>query len=226
MLADGELGPLSPVPTELHLSPGEQLRTLRTRLAVTTREVSEYSRVIAQEHDNEEFYTSHAWLTQLENKDSIPSIYKLFSLSVIYRTKFTDLLAIFGIDLSASARHQMALPLQSTHLTTLEVPDPQQLIRFPMRFEKGFNLDQTSLISRMVEVWGEVPVALIQKLDVRRCHYGYIGLDDYTMYPFFGRALLCRLTVTRPGRRPPTGRRSSIGRFTLWNSEMVMLGVV
>src|SRR5215469_14452259 len=122
MLADGELGPLSPVPTELHLSPGEQLRTLRTRLAVTTREVSEYSRVIAQEHDNEEFYTSHAWLTQLENKDSIPSIYKLFSLSVIYRTKFTDLLATFGIDLNASARYQTALSRVRTS-PTLEVPD-------------------------------------------------------------------------------------------------------
>lgn len=168
---------------DITLCPGEQLRGLRTRLAVTTREVEEYSRVIAQAHNNEEFYISNAWLTQLENRDSIPSIYKLFSLSVIYRTKFTDLLAIFGVDLSTSARHQMALPLQSTHLTTLEVPDPQKLIRFPIRFDKGFNLDQTSLISRMVEVWGEVPVALIQKLDVRHCQYGYIGLDDYTMYP-------------------------------------------
>src|SRR5262249_31363289 len=123
--------------------------------AVTTREVSEYSRVIAQEHDNEEFYTSHAWLTQLENKDSIPSIYKLFSLSVIYRTKFTDLLATFGIDLNASARYQTALSRVRTS-PTLEVPDPQKLIRFPVRFDKGFNLDQTSLISRMVEVCGEV----------------------------------------------------------------------
>jgi transcriptional regulator with XRE-family HTH domain len=169
--------------TGLPLRPGEQLRGLRTRLGVTTREVEEYSRVIAGDHSNEEFYISNAWLTQLENKESIPSIYKLFSLSVIYRTKFTDLLAIFGVDLNASARYQMALPLQSTHLATLEVPDPQKRIRFPVRFDKGFNLDQTSLISRMVEVWGEVPVALIQKLDVRHCQYGYIGLDDYTMYP-------------------------------------------
>lgn len=35
----------------------------------------------------------------------------------------------------------------------------------------------------MVEIWGEVPIALIQKLDVRHCQYGYIGLGDYTMYP-------------------------------------------
>jgi transcriptional regulator with XRE-family HTH domain len=169
--------------SESPLRAGEHLRELRTRLGITTREVEEYSRVIAEEHGNEEFYISNAWLTQLENKISIPSIYKLFSLSVVYRTRFVDLLAIFGVDLSAAARYQTALPLQSTHLAQLEVLEPERRIRFPVRFDRGFNLDGTSLVSRMVEIWGEVPVALIQRLDIRHCQYGYIGLDDYTMYP-------------------------------------------
>ena len=168
---------------ELPLRAGEQLRELRARLGVTTREVEECSKAIAEDHNNEEFYISNAWLTQLENKSSVPSIYKLFSLSVIYRTKFTDLLEMFGIDLNASARYQLTLPLQGTHLATLESPDPEKSVTFPVRFDPGFSMELTSLISRMVEVWGEVPVALIQKLDIRHCQYGYIGLEDYTMYP-------------------------------------------
>jgi hypothetical protein len=44
-------------------------------------------------------------------------------------------------------------------------------------------VEATSLISRMVEVWGEVPIALIQKLDVRNCQYGFIGMHDRTMDP-------------------------------------------
>jgi transcriptional regulator with XRE-family HTH domain len=76
---------------------GNQLRELRSRLGVTTREVEELSKKIAVESENEEFYISNAWLTQIENRNSVPSIYKLFSLSVIYRTKFTDLLAAFGV---------------------------------------------------------------------------------------------------------------------------------
>jgi transcriptional regulator with XRE-family HTH domain len=162
---------------------GEQIRELRNRLGVTTREVEEFSRTIAEDRQNEEFYISNAWLTQLENKNSIPSIYKLYSLSVIYRTKFSDLLVIFGIDLNATSRYQLALPLEHTHLTAFESPDPAQPVTFPVRFDKSFNLETTSLISRMVEVWGEVPVALIQKLDVRHCQYGYIGTQDYTMHP-------------------------------------------
>lgn len=165
------------------LRAGDQLRELRTRRGITTREVEEYSRLIADDHHNEEFYISNAWLTQLENRNSIPSIYKLFSLSVVYGTKFADLLEIFGVDLNASAHYQTALPLENTRLVAFETPDPEKPIMFPVRFDRGFDPAQTGLISRMVEVWGEVPVALIQKLDVRHCQYGYIGLDDYTMYP-------------------------------------------
>ena len=165
------------------MRPGEQLRELRNRLGVTTREVEEFSRTIAEDRQNEEFYISNAWLTQLENKNSIPSIYKLYSLSVIYRTKFNDLLAVFGIDLNATSRYQLSLPLQHTHLAAFESTDPGKSITFPVRFDKSFNLETTSLISRMVELWGDIPVALIQKLDLRHCQYGYIGTHDYTMYP-------------------------------------------
>jgi transcriptional regulator with XRE-family HTH domain len=162
---------------------GEQLKELRNRLGITTREVEEFSRKIADECQNDAFYISNAWLTQLENRNSVPSIYKLFSLSVIYRMKFNDLLAIFGVDLAASSRYQLALPLQQTHLTSLEPPDPDKAITFPVRFDKSFSLEKTSLLSRMVEIWGEVPIALIQRLDVRNCQYGYIGMQDMTMYP-------------------------------------------
>lgn len=165
------------------MRPGEQLRELRNRLGVTTREVEEFSRTIAEDRENEEFYISNAWLTQLENKNSIPSIYKLYSLSVIYRARFSDLLKVFGIDLNDTSRYQLALPLENTHLVAFEQPEPDQPITFPVRFDKGFSLESTALISRMVEVWGEVPVALLQKLDVRHCQYGYVGTDDYTMYP-------------------------------------------
>lgn len=165
------------------MRPGEQLRDLRNRLGITTREVEEFSRTIAEDRQNEEFYISNPWLTQLENKNSVPSIYKLYSLSVIYRTKFNDLLMVFGIDLSATSRYQLALPLQNTHLASFEPPNPEKSITFPIRFDKSFNLETTNLIARMVEVWGEVPIALIQKLDLRHCQYGYIGMQDHTMYP-------------------------------------------
>jgi transcriptional regulator with XRE-family HTH domain len=165
------------------MRPGDYLRELRNRLGVTTRAVEELSRKIALDRNNSEFYISNAWLTQLENKDSVPSIYKLFSLAVIYRTKIADLFSIFDIDLGEVARYQMEMPLQNTHLAGMEAPDPDKVITFPVRFDRGFSLEKTNLLSRMVEIWGEVPISLIQRLDVRHCQYGYVGLDDYSMSP-------------------------------------------
>ncbi|MGC1383406.1 MAG: helix-turn-helix transcriptional regulator [Candidatus Acidiferrales bacterium] len=167
----------------LQMRPGDHLRELRNRLGVTTRAVEELSRKIALDRGNDEFYISNAWLTQLENTNSVPSIHKLFSLSVIYRSKITDLLGFFDIDLNDSLRYQMDMPLQHTHIAKFESPDPDKVITFPVRFDRGFSLEKTNLISRMVEIWGEVPVSLIQRLDVRHCQYGYVGLDDYSMSP-------------------------------------------
>ncbi len=162
---------------------GEQLKEIRSRLGVTTREVEEHSRRIADAEGNMEFYISNAWLTQIENKESIPSIYKLFSLSIIYRAKLDDLLLLFGVDLEKISKYQLSTPLPQTHLTNLKVYDESRSVTFPVRFDRGFSPEKTNLLSRMVEIWGEVPIALIRHLDIRRGQYGYIGLQDYTLYP-------------------------------------------
>lgn len=55
--------------------PGEQLKEIRNRLGVTTREVEDLSRKLARDSANEEFCISNAWLTQVENGNSVPNIY-------------------------------------------------------------------------------------------------------------------------------------------------------
>jgi transcriptional regulator with XRE-family HTH domain len=162
---------------------GEQLKELRNRLGITTREVEEHSRKISESEDNEEFYVSNAWLTQIENKVSIPSIYKLFSLSIIYRIKYTDLLMLYGVDLADISKYQASTQLPNTHMVDMEVYDQDRSVSFPVRFDPGFRPEKTNLLSRMVEIWGEVPIPLIQQLDFRKTSYGYIGLEDYTLSP-------------------------------------------
>src|ERR1700756_698826 len=163
--------------------PNEVLKDLRQRLGITTRDVAETSQKIAETQGNPEFQISNAWLTQIENSSSVPSIFKLYSLSAIYRLKFTDLLCLYGLDLEKLNLHQITSPLPHTHLTTLEVYDADRTVSFPVRFDRSFDVDNTSLLARMVELWGEVPIALIQHLDIRHSQYGYIGLQDFTLYP-------------------------------------------
>ena len=137
--------------------PHEQLKDIRDRLGITTRDVAELSHKIAEAEGNPEYQISNAWLTQVENSDSVPSIFKLYSLSSIYRIKFTDLLRIYGVDLQNLNRHQLAAPLPHTHLTSLEVYDSERTVSFPVRFDRSFDIDNTSLVARIVELCGRGP---------------------------------------------------------------------
>lgn len=165
------------------MRPGEHLRDLRNKLGITTRDVEEYSRKLAEIERNGCFAISNAYLTKIENTASTPSLHKLFTLSVIYQTSYTELLALFGVRLGDTSRRQFSMRLEKTHLTNMDAPDAKQRVAFPIRFDPGFCIERSNLLSRMVEVWGEVPIPVIQSLDVRHSLYGYIGLKDLMLYP-------------------------------------------
>jgi len=161
---------------------GERLKLLRSRLGLTTREVAELSRKISVAEANEEFSLSHARLIQIENDESTPSIYKLFTLSAIYGRPLTDLVSYY-LDLERITNYQFTIEIAKTRLASFDVPDEAKPISFPVRFDPGFKVEKTNFLSRMVEVWGEVPVGLLRSLNLRKQRYGFIGLEDYTMYP-------------------------------------------
>ncbi len=163
------------------LRPGDHLRRYRSRLGMTTRQVEEISKAISVSEGNDEFFISHARIVQVENDESTPSIYKLFSLSAIYGVKLTDLLGMY-LDFVKLAQYQIS----GEHLTTrpLGLEEPVSVhMSFPIRFDPGFGADRTSFLTRLVEVWGEVPTAALQQLRLRNMRYGFIGLEDYTLYP-------------------------------------------
>lgn len=188
--------------------PSEQLKALRTRLGITTRDVAELSQKLADTEGNPEYAISNAWLTQVENSDSVPSIFKLYALSVIFRTKFNDLLMLFGVDLQKLNQHQSELQLPNTHLVQMEVHDSERPVSFPIRFDRSFDIDNTNLLNRMVETWGEVPISLIQSLDLRHSLYGYVGLQDFTLHP-----------LLRPGSFVQIDQRVKKIRPARWRTE-------
>ena len=54
---------------------------------------AELSQQIAQEKgDNQDYYISHGWLTEVENGKFTPSIYKLYSLSLIYKCNYLKIM--------------------------------------------------------------------------------------------------------------------------------------
>jgi transcriptional regulator with XRE-family HTH domain len=164
-------------------SAGLKLKQIRERLKLTLRAVEEYSTEIAEAERNSEFNVSIARLNQIENDGSLPSVFKLYSLSVVYHMNLEQVLALYQIDLGKMEEHRRRIPLSRTHLFSASADNREKIMRFPIRFDPGFRPEKTAFISRLIENWGEIPLGLLATLDFKKFRYGYIGLDDHTMGP-------------------------------------------
>ena len=188
---------------------GKRLRAERLRARLSTRAVQKLSQQIAREKDdNQDYYISHGWLTEVENGKFTPSIYKLYSLSLIYKCSYLEIMGFFGINVLDAAREQRLVSLPHTHLIESNLELPGQTIMLPLELRKNAELAKTNLVSRMFETWGKIPVALLQQLDLRRCLCGYIGLEDYTLY-----------LLIRPGSFVEIDERQHKVKVGSWQNE-------
>jgi transcriptional regulator with XRE-family HTH domain len=161
---------------------GQKLRALRVRLGLSTRDVQHKSAQIAEEKRNQEYYLSHGWLTDIEKGKFTPSIFKLYSLSAIYHRTFSEVASYFGLHIADLRRDSAGIGVPKTHLLEGGQTETDN-ISVPVEFKPDFRFEKTNLLARVVEKWDEVPVGLLQHLDLRKSMYGYIGLEDFTLYP-------------------------------------------
>jgi transcriptional regulator with XRE-family HTH domain len=176
---------------------GEKLKELRVRLGLTTRDVEDRSRQIADDKHNREFYVSHAWLTDIENGEFTPSVFKLFTLSAIYGCKVPEMLSFFGVPIGDLSRYHTSLRIPRTHLIDSGGDVETEKVSVPVRLKPEFQLEKTSLLARVVEKWDQVPVGFLQHLDLRKSVYGYIGLEDYTLYPLIRPGSLVQIDTSQ-----------------------------
>jgi transcriptional regulator with XRE-family HTH domain len=164
-----------------NLAAGSSLRTVRERLGLTMREVESASARIADRHGNDEFSVSPSRLSDIETKGLVPSIFRIYSLAIIYHYDVREVLSWYGIDISLSAADlNLNLPPRS-HVT--ETLQGASAIEIPTRLDPAFDPRRSASLSRMVEQWGSVPLAYLAKFSGEKYTYGYIGSEDFTMYP-------------------------------------------
>jgi len=163
------------------LSAGRRLRELREQIGLTLRDVEIASTALAESRGVEEFITNPSRLSDIETKGVIPSIYRLYALSVIYRADFTELLKLYGVDLNTTAADLAVCSPSKTH--RLEITASRGTTQIPTRLDPGFDLNRSFDLGRMIESWGPVPMQFLQELAKKKYAYAYIGMQDLTMYP-------------------------------------------
>ncbi len=195
-------------PNKPNLSAGQRFKAARERVGLSTRDVQRKSEQIAHEKRNQEYYLSHAWLTDIEQGKFMPGLFKLYSLSAIYDKSFSEIASYFGLRIADLSRDRAGIGVPRTHLVNTENDGEVQSVPLPVEFKPEFRFETTNLLARVVEKWDEVPIGLLQHLDLRKSVYGYIGLEDTTLYP-----------LIRPGslvQIDPSQRKISSGK---WRTE-------
>ena len=160
---------------------GQQLRLLREKLGLTMRDVEVASAAIAAKRGNDDFSLTLSRLSDIETKGIIPSIYRLYTLAVIYRCDFGDLLSWYGIELGDIASDLKVVSPPRSHKA--ESLSAKGQVRIPVRMDPGFDVRRTANLGRMVEQWGLVPLSYLEQFAQTAFTYGYIGTEDFTMYP-------------------------------------------
>ena len=163
------------------MAAGQRLRILREQKDLTIREVELASQRLATKYDNEEFFIPVARLSDIERKGIVPSIYKLYSLAAIYRVSFNELVAQYGVDPDKAGFESEVAQRPKTHVLPSKLG--LRAVEVPVKMDPAFKLAKTSNLGRLIEKWGAFPFTFLEQLADSDFTYGYIGLEDFTMYP-------------------------------------------
>lgn len=134
---------------------GKRLRAERERLRLTLRDVENLSRTIAKDRQNSDFYIAHASLADIEKGKLAPTIFKLYSLSVIYGLDYDRLAILSGVPVPEAQKDHTALALPRTYLVGPPPLRPESERPAGIELREKLRAERTNLVSRMLEAWEE-----------------------------------------------------------------------
>jgi transcriptional regulator with XRE-family HTH domain len=180
---------------------GQKLKLARERLGLKFREVEEASLRIAARYANDEYVIALSRLADIENKGTLPSLYRLYSLCAIYRLDISEVFSWYGIGVDALAADSALVEHEKTGLVGFR-PD-EGMAQVPMSLDPGLDISKTVFLSRVIQRWGTVPLMLLNHIDLKQYRYGLIGTEDWSMFPIIPPASL--VVIDDSKRRIVTG---------------------
>jgi len=158
------------------LPPGLRLRQNRERLGLTYRDVESASFELAAKRGRPDFILHISRLADIENRNVVPSLHKLYSLAVIYHLDPLEITSWYDAPLQQAFNDGTAFPPPRTHLSNSLPPAPSSFT-----FCDNFDTLTTGLLNRLPPAIG--PATGLEPHANGAYRYGYIGLSDRRMVP-------------------------------------------
>jgi len=190
---------------------GQKLRRVREHLQLRYRDVAQASEEIAVRRGNHQFAIRLSRLADIENKQIVPSIYRVYSLCAIYRLDFVTVLRWYHIDLTQLVEDAFAVGLSQTHPVTFDY-GPDALIdyakdisiSFPTTLAENVDFQHTGYLTRQIRQWGKLPLAALAGFDLQKRKYGFVGTSDWSMYPVLVPGTFFEIDESRRRLEPDT----------------------
>lgn len=158
---------------------GARLRRIRMRLGLSLREVERRSLEIVAAHENSEFNISRAWLTDIEMGRFVPGSFKVVSLSEIYGLTIAHIHKFYGIQHGDIFGEWPVFRPPKTQLLT----SPDESSRNKDSSEAKQQTEEENLVTRLFDIWGDVPAPMMRRLALGKSLFGCIGAADWTLWP-------------------------------------------
>lgn len=167
--------------------PGQKLRRVRERLNLRVRDVEQASLKIADKYRNDEFTVLINRISDIENKNLVPTIFKLYSLCAIYRLDLPEVLEWYGISLGGLPADGTLVDVPQTHpvssITSARNGRDSTELLIPLALDPGLDPRKTTYLARMIQRWGKLPLFYLESLGLKDQRYALIGTEDWFMYP-------------------------------------------
>lgn len=173
---------------------GEKLKRVRERLKLTFRDVEQASQEIAFRRGNDEFGIALSRLADIENKGTLPTIYRIYTLCAVYRLDLDEVLRWYGVPPELLHSEAVHVKLNETHTLGFSDPGP---VNVPQALDQEIDLTRTTFLSHLIRRWGKMPLGFLNSLEMREHRYGFIGMNDWSMYPILQPGALLMIDVSR-----------------------------
>jgi hypothetical protein len=160
--------------------PGEKLKRARVRLRLTFRDVETASQKIAGRRNNPAFAIALSRLADIENKGTIPTIYRVYTLAAIYRLDFDEVLHWYGIPRSTLNADALQVHHEQTHSVQLARRAAPAAV---VETAAPADCRRTAFLGGLGRQPDHLPLQILHGFDARKHRYGLIGTEDWSMYP-------------------------------------------
>lgn len=192
-------------------SPGISLKKVREKLNLRYRDVEAASHEIARRRGSDDYVIALSRLADIENKGTLPTLYRLYSLCAIYRLNPLDVLRRYGLPLEHLEEDSLLSPSRSTNLLSFEATPAGLMDGEPLEETEELDARETRMLPRESGADGWLAHVLLGLPKPRSIRVGVIGERDDAMSPLVPpRSLVLiddsRKKIARSGWRSETER--------------------